>query len=88
MTVSSGDFEKELKHLFSEAEKLGFVNVTINSGNLHKKTGGYLKNKDNRMNACCNVMRKIMNNEDKEISAPPKGNGAKLYISYKLPRTS
>lgn len=79
------NFQEELIKIFEEAEKSGLPSVEVNSGELHRKVGGYPGN-NHRMPMCCSVMRQFMNNNDSVIQSPPKGNGASLTIRYAIPR--
>lgn len=85
MTASSDDFRDALRELLAKAESLGFVAVEVNSGNLHRKVGGYPGN-DHRMPICCEVMYNVMTPSDEIVSQPESGKGASVVVRYKLPR--
>ena len=76
-------FEDEIIKLKEQARRLNLTNIEINSGELHRKLGGY-PGKNHRMPVCCHAMRKMMREGDVIISQPPKGNGASLTIRYFL----
>ena len=75
----------ELSLQLSRAERRGVPYLDINSGQLHRKVGGYPGPK-HTMPSCCNVMYEEQRAGDKVLSSPPKGRGASLTIRYKLPR--
>ncbi len=76
-------FEAEIINLQKQARKSNLQYIEINSGELHRKIGGY-PGKNHRMPVCCDAMRKMMREGDEIITQPPKGNGASLTIKYKL----
>jgi len=82
---NSYDFQEELSKLFRDAQIIGKNYVDVNSGELHRRIGGYPA-RDHRMPLCCEVMKKNMKKEDQILEQPPKGKGASLTIRYKLPR--
>lgn len=84
-TPTTRDFEALLETKFSEAEKEGLSEITLNAGELHREVGGY-PGVDHRMPVCCNAMRNAMQIGDALIKEPPSGQGASLTIKYKLPR--
>lgn len=75
----------ELRSQLSQADRRGVRYVDINSGELHRKVGGYPR-PNHTMPSCCNVMYEEQGAGDKVLSRPPKGRGASLTIRYKLPR--
>lgn len=79
------DFRREIRRLLSEAQKESRTHVDINSGELHRKVGGYPM-RSHRMRDCCSVMRQLMKPEDEVLGEPPSGQGASLTIRYYLPR--
>ena len=79
------DFRAELKSQLREAELRGAGDLDINSGELHRKLGGYPKS-PHQMPSCCGAMYDEQRGEDTIISAPKKGKGASLTIRYRLPR--
>lgn len=85
MTYGPEEFQKALQDLLRKAEDLGFVAVEVNSGDLHRKVGGY-PGQDHRMTMCCEVMYKSMAPGDEIIYQPESGKGASVVVRYKLPR--
>jgi hypothetical protein len=79
------EFQKELDARFRLAADAGAPNIEINSGELHRKLGGYPQ-AGHQMPTCCNVMYREQRLGDAVVSAPPKGKGASLTIRYRLPR--
>jgi 5-methylcytosine-specific restriction protein A len=79
------DFERELAEIFDGETKNGETSVTVISGELHRRVGGYPVN-NHRMPSCCDVMRAAMQEGDEIVGQPPKGKGATLSIRYNLPR--
>lgn len=82
---SAENFEYALAQLLNSWEEKGTTSVTITSGNLHRRVGGY-PSSNHRMPVCCSVMKKMMKTGDEIISQPPSGQGATLKIKYRLPR--
>lgn len=76
------DFQIALKELFRNA---GGQYIDINSGELHRKVGGY-PGHNHRMPVCCEVMYKNMRGKDAVLEAPLSGKGASLTVRYVLPR--
>ncbi|MBI4739662.1 hypothetical protein HY772_09070, partial [Candidatus Woesearchaeota archaeon] len=87
MIPNAKDFEQALVNEFINAEKRGGKSITIISRDLHEKVGGY-SGGQHRMPTCCSVMTRMMISGDTILYKPQSGKGAKLKISYKLPRTS
>ena len=83
--VTSADFRSELRAQLAHAEGRGAPYVDVNSGELHRKVGGYPGN-NHSMPVCCEVMYAEMSSDDEVVNAPPKGKGASLTIRYRLPR--
>jgi 5-methylcytosine-specific restriction protein A len=79
------DFYGELQEIFFSAEKQGLSKISVNSGELHRRVGGY-PGPNHRMPSCCSAMRSVMRYGDRITQSPPKGNGASLTIEYQLPR--
>ena len=89
MTIpETKDFEAQLKTKFSEAEKEGLSEITLNARELHRQMGGYPNRGNHRMNACCNAMHNAVQKDigDVVIEEPPSGQCPSLTIKYKLPR--
>lgn len=82
---SMEDFRRELKSQIDRAQKAGRSHVEINSGELHRKIGGY-PGTDHRMPMCCKAMREIKASGDVVVLEPEKGEGASLTVRYLLPR--
>lgn len=85
MAKTANDFRSELVRLLTEGEKLGFVAVDINAGQLHRVVGHY-PGKDHRMPVCCGVMRSTMTPADEIVVQPVRGKGPRLTVRYRLPR--
>ena len=81
------EFRIALRSLFREAEARGVPYIEINSGQLHRKVGGYPGPKQ-RMPSCCQAMYNEQRTGDEIISRPPKGKGAALTIRYRAPRSA
>ena len=77
------DFIAAIKKRLKAAEKLGWSSLIIRSGPLHKELGAV-----HRMPMCCNAMRQLMQIGDRIIERPAKGDGARVTIEYRMPRTS
>ena len=75
----------ELRLQFGRALRRGAHSVEINSGELHRKVGGY-PGTNHVMTSCCNVMYAEQMAGDQILSSPSKGRGASLTIRYRLPR--
>ena len=85
MCPKSEDFRETLIGILSKSEELGLVAVEVNSGNLHRRVGGY-PGPDHRMPVCCEVMYAEMKSEDTIISQPESRKGASVVVRYVLPR--
>ena len=83
--MSANEFRTELLAQLGRAEKRGTPHIDINSGELHRKVGGY-PGTNHRMPVCCGVMYAERKTGDEIISQPAKGKGASLTIRYRLPR--
>jgi 5-methylcytosine-specific restriction protein A len=57
----------------------------VTAGDLHRSVGGY-PGQHHRMPVCCRAMRSALTQEDTILAQPPKGDGATLAISYRIPR--
>tara|TARA_B100000315_G_scaffold197020_1_gene188339 strand:- start:972 stop:1778 length:807 start_codon:yes stop_codon:yes gene_type:complete len=77
--VRVADFKKKLEEIISKAREYNLNAIEVRSGNLHS-----LMNAHARMPTCCNAMRQLMRDEDEELSAPPGGFGANLFIRYDI----
>lgn len=78
-------FAFELGRIIGHAEEKGSAHIDVNSGDLHRRVGGY-PGHDHRMPVCCDVMRSYMDSRDTILSEPPKEDGATVVIRYALPR--
>lgn len=81
------DFHRILTKYFQESEEAKQNSVTLESGQVHRRVGGY-PGGSHSMPTCCNVMRKLMQDGDELLYAPPSGKGASLRIRYSIPRKS
>ena len=81
----TGSFAAELRAQLRSAEQRNLMYVDINSGELHRRVGGY-PGADHRMPSCCRAMQDEMRGTDEVRSSPPSGAGASLTIRYRLPR--
>jgi hypothetical protein len=84
-TPNSVDFQNELDKIFRIAQQKNMREISVKSGDLHRRVGGY-PSRNHRMLTCCQVMRANMRSGDQILQAPLKGNGATLVIRYQLPR--
>lgn len=81
----TADFKRALEALFVKETERGVDHVIVRSGDLHRRLGGY-PGQDHAMPTCCNVLYAAMGQGDKVLRSPPKGQGANVVISYRLPR--
>lgn len=79
------EFGAALDREFREAMARKAPSVQVNSGDLHRRVGGY-PGPDHSMPTCCDVMYAAKRPDDVVLTAPPKGKGASLTIRYTLPR--
>jgi 5-methylcytosine-specific restriction protein A len=82
---SKDEFRTELRSQLREAELRGGAEIAVNSGELHRKLGGY-PGASHQMPSCCDAMYDEQRPGDAILSAPTKGKGASLTIQYRLPR--
>ena len=85
MSANTQQFRDALLELLQKAETLGFVAADVNSGQLHRRVGGY-PGQDHKMPICCEVMYSEMNPSDEIVAQPDSGKGASVVVRYKLPR--
>lgn len=78
-------FEKGIRLIWKNGKASGLTFVEIESGDLHRRLGGY-PGPGHRMPDCCQVMRRLMTGRDSVLKEPPSGKGATLLIRYALPR--
>ena len=64
------DFQRAIDNIFLLAQKSAQPYIDINSGDLHRKVGGY-PGRNHRMPNCCSAMRQSMKSGDKILNAPP-----------------
>ncbi|MFZ4797364.1 MAG: HNH endonuclease [Bacteroidia bacterium] len=83
MSPNKEEFDFVIKLLLRVAKSYGRTSIVLNSGKIHQFIGGYPSD-NHRMRSCCSAMRSNMKQNDREISAPVKGNGASLEIEYFL----
>jgi hypothetical protein len=84
--ITAETFRDELSAQLKRAESRGASHVEINSGELHRKVGGY-PGPAHRMPTCCEVMYSARQDGDEIVSSPEAGKGAALTIRYRLPRS-
>lgn len=83
MSPTREDFEAALTRVLDRAAQNGKQAASISAKSLHELVGGY-PGPDHRMPVCCSVMRSYMEEGDRVLTSPPKGNGASLKIQYRL----
>jgi hypothetical protein len=79
------DFEKALAGILAETQDRDETSIQIRAGDLHARVGHY-PGSDHRMPSCCSAMRSLMTGRDRFVYQPPRGDGARLTIEYRLPR--
>ena len=82
---NADDFRRILTKYFRETEDKRQDSITLESGQVHRRVGGY-PGGSHSMPTCCSVMRKLMQEGDELLYAPPSGKGASLKIRYNFPR--
>jgi hypothetical protein len=82
---TSDEFRDELRSQLRAAELKDLLYVDINSGELHRRLGGY-PGANHQMPSCCQVMEQERRALDEIVSGPPSGKGATLTVRYRLPR--
>lgn len=85
LPVGARDFYGELTAQIARAQKHGAPHVEINSGELHRKVGGY-PGPGHRMPLCCDALYFEQRVGDEIVCSPKGGKGASLTIRYALPR--
>lgn len=85
--ATAAEFRAELSTLLAEREQASASTLIVKAGDLHHIVGGY-PGHNHRMPVCCTVMRSFMQPGDRFVYEPPKGNGARLQIEYRFPRTT
>jgi len=81
--ITTDGFREALRLLLLEASQRGLPQLDVRSGELHKLVGGR-----NQMPQVCSAMRSLMEESDAVLESPPKGNGSRLVIRYKVPRAA
>jgi hypothetical protein len=81
--ITTNDFREAIRLLFVEAVQRRLPHLDVRSGELNKSIGG-----QNQLPQVCGAMRSLMRDGDTIIESPPKGNGSRLVIRYKIPRPS
>lgn len=83
---TAADFRMEMYRMMYAAMQEGEATAEINSGELHRRVGGY-PGANHRMPVCCQVMRGAYAPDagDVIVEEPPSGQGASLTIRYVLP---
>lgn len=84
MQPTTEDFQNELDSIFDRAMEEEKTYIDVNSGELHKKVGGY-PGHNHRLPLCCKTMKNNLKEKDIIIKQPPSGQGV-LIIRYQLPR--
>ena len=79
--LTTQDFKDALGLLFVEAMQRGLTHLDVRSGELNKRVGGL-----NQMPQVCSAMKSLKHDSDTILESPPKGNGSRLVIRYKIPR--
>lgn len=80
-------FRSEIRTQLRDAELSGIAFLEINSGQIHRKLGGY-PGVNHQMRPCCEAMYDEKGAADTILSAPKRGHGASVTIRYALPRGS
>jgi len=86
---STDDFRAELSAQIDRAVKQGRPHIEINSGELHRKVGGYPPGagENHAMPTCCAVMRdEFKRGKAEVIHETESGQAAALTIRFYLPR--
>lgn len=83
---TAADFRMEMYRMMYKAMQEGETTAEINSGELHRRIGGY-PGANHRMPVCCQVMRGAYAPDagDVIVEERPSGQGATLTIRYVLP---
>lgn len=84
---TAADFRMEMYRIMYDAMRDGRETVEINSGELHRRVGGY-PGANHRMPVCCQVMKGAYAQDagDVIVEEPTSGQGANLTIRYVLPQ--
>ena len=85
MSINRQRIRLELQTIFSEIQNEGRTSIVINSGELHRRIGGY-PSRNHRIPSCCAAMRSIMQEGDIILENTLRNDGASFSIEYKLPR--
>ena len=87
MPFTTQDFAGEIQRILAQEEAAGKTDVTLKSGDIHRRVGVYPAS-NHRMPCCCDAMKKQMSAGDEIVSEPPSGKGASLTVLYRLPRNT
>jgi hypothetical protein len=83
--VTVDHFRRELMAQIGRATIHGFLDILVNSGDLHRSCGGYPGSAIG-MPACCDAKQNEMQHGD--ILLLDRTNGAGMTVRYVLPRVS
>ncbi|WP_202326745.1 hypothetical protein [Mesorhizobium sp. 113-3-9] len=86
LAATARDFHDELCAQIKRAQKHGAPHVEINSGELHRKVGGY-PGTGHRMPLCCDAMYFEKRDADEVVCAPLKGKNAPDLLARNAPLT-
>jgi 5-methylcytosine-specific restriction protein A len=79
------EFRAELRLQLRAAELRGATSVEINSGELHRKLGGY-PGASHQMPSCCDAMYDEQRAGDVRLPGGPKKGKGVITVRYVLPR--
>jgi 5-methylcytosine-specific restriction protein A len=82
MAPTTDDFSRALRALLAEAKIAGKAELEVRAGDLHRRVADPLQS--NRMPSCCSAMRAAMGSGDRVLYSPPKGNGSRFTVVYRL----
>lgn len=83
--VSVDYFRQGLLAQMSRAAKVGRIDVTINSGQLHRELGGNAGSM-HALPLCCEAMQEELKSGDTLVL--DRTNGAGMTVRYRLPRAN
>jgi hypothetical protein len=81
--MSLSSFQQELSAHLERASKMGFLDILVNAGELHRSVGGVLGGTED-MPTCCAAMEAEMHARD--IVLLERENGYGMTVRYVLPR--
>jgi hypothetical protein len=82
---TAADFRLALTQILGQASHAERRSVRVLASELHRKVGNY-PGPNHRMPTCCSVMKSSMAEGDRQLQAPPSGQGPTLLIEYRIPR--